>query len=246
MKKASIQLTYIEAETEKVKRLSPRKLLETDAFPFEMEVPGHGTLFTICFDGKKHSLKTAEGLPVTLNGTPASTGMLLTSGDRLEADGVLLNFHIKHESRSLSTASRMLSQSTRWAVGFFIVLEVAIMLGLSALLASAHIFEASVDRQQLSYDIIQLQKKLDKSKAEDALETAMLSMLKIDVEKRIAYIGEHGTRMSPRQRKNMAHDMKRINALADAISKEGSVLPPNNVDIDAAVRRIIQPQGRNL
>ena len=240
MENAPIQLTYIEEAREREKRLFPRKMLSASALPYTVELPGAGRLFTIEPSDEAPLLKPEKGISVALNGQTLTESAGLAPGDRIQAGGYLLDFHYMHKPRPLSFASRALSLGAKLTVALFIICEIAVMLGLSSLFSASNLFEGSVDRQRLSYDILRIQKKLDAIKTTDAMETAMLALLREDISRRVNYMGDFGDMLSPRQRKNMSRDLRRLDMLLDTIAQEGQILPVEKIKVEEAVKEIIE------
>ena len=247
MKSASIQLTYIKEEAEARRRLSKRSLLERDALPCDIELPGAGKLFTIDEDsGHCAVINPAAGVKVLLNGREITGKEPLSAGDRVNAGGYLLDFHFRHEARGLSKASRALSLGAKVAVCVFIACELAIMLGLSSILSMNRLFEGTSARQRLSFDIIRIQVKLASINPDDPMKQAMLALIKDDITRRISYMGDFGDMLSPRQRKNMNRDLRRIDVLLDNIAKDGNILPDEKVNLNDAVKDIIEHHKINI
>ena len=240
MNKASIQITYITEEAERKRRLSPRMMLETSTLPCTVELPDTGNLFTIEEGDKGVLLCPEANTKVFLNGKELQGKASLSAGDKIKAGGYLLDFHYKHEARGLSTSSKLLSLGAKLVVTCLIICELAIMLGLSSILKAENLFEGSVARQRISFEIIRVQEKLAKIKTDDPMEQAMLALLKDDVARRMSYMGDFGDMLSPRQRRNMNRDLRRLDMLLDSISQKGSILPDEKVNLEGAVKDIIE------
>ncbi|MBO4512706.1 MAG: hypothetical protein J5746_08045 [Victivallales bacterium] len=240
MNKASIQITYITEEAEQKRRLSPRMMLETSTLPCTVELPDAGSLFTIEEGDKGVQLCPEANTKVFLNGKELQGKAHLSAGDKIKAGGYLLDFHYKHEARGLSTSSKLLSLGAKLVVACLIICELAIMLGLSSILKAENLFEGSVARQRISFEIIRVQEKLARIKTDDPMEQAMLALLNDDVARRMSYMGDFGDMLSPRQRRNMNRDLRRLDMLLDSISQKGSILPEEKVNLEEAVKDIIR------
>lgn len=215
-------------------------MLETSTLPYTVQLPGAGSLFTLEENGKDVLLCPESGMKVCLNGKEVHGKSPLAAGDRLQAGGYLLDFHYKHEARGLSTSSKMLSLGAKLVVFCLIVCELAIMLGLSSILKAESLFEGSAARHRISFEIIRVQEKLAKIKTDDPMEQAMLELLKEDIARRVSYMGDYGDMLSPRQRRNMNGDLRRLDMLLDHISQQGKILPDEKVNLEDAVKDIIK------
>ena len=240
MNKASIQITYITEEAEQKRRLSPRMMLETSTLPCTVELPDTGNLFTIEEGDQGVQLCPEANTKVFLNGKELQGKTRLSAGDKINAGGYLLDFHYKHEARGLSTSSKLLSLGAKLVVALLIISELAIMLGLSSILKAENLFEGSIARQRISFEIIRIQEKLANIKTDEPMEQAMLALLKEDVARRMSYMGDFGELLSPRQRKNMNRDLRRLDILLDSISQKGNILPDEKVNLENTVKDIIE------
>ena len=220
--------------------MSPRQMLEISALPYSLELPGAGKIFTLECEEHGILLSPANGMDICLNGRKVEGKTLVTPGDKMRAGGYLLDFHFKHKTPGIAFSSRALSLVAKLAVVLFILCELAIMLGLTSLLSAKNLFEGSMARQRISYEIIRIQKKIEAIKTDDPMEVAMLALLNEDMSRRMNYIGDFGDMLSPRQRKNMANDLRRLDLILDKIAEEGQILPAEKVKYEDTVKNIIE------
>lgn len=243
-----IQLTYarIGGAKSAPARLARRALCEVSRLPCRVgaqdcALPGvEGELFELTA-GKDGSVNVCPvaGVELCVCGEICTGERCLSQGDVLTVGGFEFSYHFRYQAVGLSVGGRVLSWMAKCLVCVFLAIEVWVMCGLPSLVSDSGIWEGSLAKQRILRKVDELRHKIAAVKGETPLALAIVAELSDDLNARARYLRQYSERMSPRQRRTMMSDLKRIDTLLKRLADMTARTDTPELDVDYFVKKIL-------